>query len=558
MRNRTKKKPVRAKAGTRANPLRLDPARLGPLRRELLAQLKKRFARVRLQLATLVGEEDAFGLRGPAPGNPLAPFATNQDQRWRFLSVPERLKLFSTWLDDVIQREIIGDGQWWLDLVNRTYVKGLSRAYDDVKKAATRDKTVHEAQRRQFISAAMTRPIKPVVGNARYAELFGPALLTLNVFCPTGEGGGIDPTCSPDGGGAAQFDKPGKTETSKFFKFDGKAAEKYRITKATHTRGTVQEVKIAGLVATQKTVENPGVKEFLNDPAKQTTGGLAFHGVAGSLPLIVQEHDGRRLILDGHHRLIAAAVRGEKTVKARVIMAPPPTVNAFCPTGPGGWVPVRNAVLRGAGGRFVTERVHLLALRFENELAGATTQMAQRVARDVSEGMSRGTSPTDLAATIADSVDVSIGRAGNIARTEISRWQAEAQLDAFDDLGVENVNAAVEWVTSDDPCPRCEPLAGVVLTVAEARGLIPRHPNCYCVWLPLPQESDDQIRGRKAIEGAIRRSADAGDDNFDEGVSIARRRPELASNNRRRHVPGVFSQETLRMVALLDQYLRGR
>ena len=33
-------------------------------------------------------------------------------------------------------------------------------------------------------------------------------------------------------------------------------------------------------------------------------------------------------------------------------------------------------------------------------------------------------------------------------------------------------------------CPICQPLEGVVMTIREARGSIPIHPSCRCVWLP--------------------------------------------------------------------------
>jgi len=43
-----------------------------------------------------------------------------------------------------------------------------------------------------------------------------------------------------------------------------------------------------------------------------------------------------------------------------------------------------------------------------------------------------------------------------------------------------------EWQTAGDErvCPLCEPLDGTVMTIEEARGLIPRHPNCRCMWVP--------------------------------------------------------------------------
>lgn len=127
------------------------------------------------------------------------------------------------------------------------------------------------------------------------------------------------------------------TPVSHFFEFDSDAASRYKISKATHTRGEVKQIQLSGLIATQKTVDNKTVLDYMKHPDKPTTGGLSFTGVAGSLPLIVQ-HGNKRYILDGHHRLVAENLRGSASVLARVITVPTPVSNVFCPTGPGGGV----------------------------------------------------------------------------------------------------------------------------------------------------------------------------------------------------------------------------
>jgi len=63
---------------------------------------------------------------------------------------------------------------------------------------------------------------------------------------------------------------------------------------------------------------------------------------------------------------------------------------------------------------------------------------------------------------------------------------AEGQLDSFEDLNVEEVGVMAEWSTVGDDrvCELCEDLEGAIMTIDEARGLIPRHPNCRCAWIP--------------------------------------------------------------------------
>ena len=126
-------------------------------------------------------------------------------------------------------------------------------------------------------------------------------------------------------------------------------------------------------------------------------------------------------------------------------------------------------------------KVKLLAGRVFTELNGVTVAMSQGIARGLTEGLARGESPFVIARKLQDTVEgIGKRRATLIARTEIIRAHAEGQLDAFERLGVEKVGVAVEWSTAGDDrvCPLCQPLEGIVMTLKEARGIIPRHPQC--------------------------------------------------------------------------------
>jgi SPP1 gp7 family putative phage head morphogenesis protein len=139
---------------------------------------------------------------------------------------------------------------------------------------------------------------------------------------------------------------------------------------------------------------------------------------------------------------------------------------------------------------------------------------------------------------LAREVGISESRAKTIAQSEITRVHAEGQLDAFDSLGVTRLGVMAEWMTADDDrvCDACAELDDVVMTVEEARGLLPRHPNCRCAWVAANVgEEDDkdnqQIRGKSAIEQAIEDSLDAegrGNKTTWPGadVSISKARPE--------------------------------
>lgn len=64
----------------------------------------------------------------------------------------------------------------------------------------TNEEQQYVDERRDRINAlaAKARELKVVVGSDEQApELDSDGSLTLNAFCPTGEGGGVDPSCSP-------------------------------------------------------------------------------------------------------------------------------------------------------------------------------------------------------------------------------------------------------------------------------------------------------------------------------------------------------------------------
>lgn len=159
------------------------------------------------------------------------------------------------------------------------------------------------------------------------------------------------------------------------------------------------------------------------------------------------------------------------------------------------------------------EKVKLLVGRVYTDLDGVTEDAATKMTRVLVDGLIQGKSPRVVAADLAKVTDLSKARALTIARTELIRAHAEGQLTALEDLGVEEVGAQVEWSTTGDAkvCPACRPLQGVVFKIAEARGILPRHPNCRCAWIPagLGEPTKGQKR-RQAKAGAIRRSIKAG------------------------------------------------
>jgi len=149
-------------------------------------------------------------------------------------------------------------------------------------------------------------------------------------------------------------------------------------------------------------------------------------------------------------------------------------------------------------------KVRLLATRSFEELRGITQAMSQKLNRNLADGLIQGQGPRQIAAEMSRTVaKITKQRALVLARTEIVHAHAEGQLDAFADLGIEEVGAQVEFQTAGDDrvCARCEGLEGEIFSVDEARGIIPVHPNCRCAWVPAVQATQSQ-----KIRRGLRRS----------------------------------------------------
>ncbi|GAF87452.1 unnamed protein product, partial [marine sediment metagenome] len=127
------------------------------------------------------------------------------------------------------------------------------------------------------------------------------------------------------------------------------------------------------------------------------------------------------------------------------------------------------------------DSVRFLYARSFAELEGISAGMSQQIGRILADGLANGKGIRTIAREMSNAISgITKQRALTLARTEIVGAHAEGTLDAFEELGIEKVKVLAEWSTAGDDrvCPLCEPLEGSVMTIKQARGLIPRHPNC--------------------------------------------------------------------------------
>lgn len=153
------------------------------------------------------------------------------------------------------------------------------------------------------------------------------------------------------------------------------------------------------------------------------------------------------------------------------------------------------------------DKIKLLTSRAYEQLKGIVDSMAVRLGNILADGITRGESPRTVARTISREIQgVSQRQALTIARTETIRAHAEGSLDAMEQMGVTEVGVTVEWqatyidedagIFEERVCPKCRAMAGVVLPIEQAHGMIPLHPNCRCAWVP----SLDEPTSKKQVE----------------------------------------------------------
>ena len=155
-----------------------------------------------------------------------------------------------------------------------------------------------------------------------------------------------------------------------------------------------------------------------------------------------------------------------------------------------------------------TSKLQLIATRSFTGLQGITQAMDTQLSTILATGIAEGRGPKELARQMTQSIDkLQRTRAETLARTELAYAHSEGQLDGFDKLGIDEITAFVEWSTAGDEkvCKVCQPLQGVVLKVKEARGLLPRHPNCRCSWIPAnvgEKVTPDQKFSKQSVKDA--------------------------------------------------------
>jgi SPP1 gp7 family putative phage head morphogenesis protein len=153
---------------------------------------------------------------------------------------------------------------------------------------------------------------------------------------------------------------------------------------------------------------------------------------------------------------------------------------------------------------FHVDRVGLIYTRVFNELKGITADMDKLISRVLAQGLVDGDSPRLLARKLVSVINGSgagdlsmtdtLGRfipasrrAMILARTEIIRAHHLATIQEYRNWALEGVYVKAEWMTAGDNrvCDKCASLQGKIYTLDEIESMIPFHPLCRCIALPV-------------------------------------------------------------------------
>ncbi len=174
------------------------------------------------------------------------------------------------------------------------------------------------------------------------------------------------------------------------------------------------------------------------------------------------------------------------------------------------------------GTPFHIDRVGLLYTRVFDDLKGITADMGTKISRILGQGLVDGDHPRVLARKLVATIDGagagklgitdSLGRfipakrrAAMLARTEVIRAHHAANIQEYKNWEVAGVHVVAEFVTAGDDrvCAECASYHGNRYTLKEAEHLIPVHPNCRCIVIPVEAPTGTEWEKAATLFGEI-------------------------------------------------------
>jgi hypothetical protein len=113
-----------------------------------------------------------------------------------------------------------------------------------------------------------------------------------------------------------------------------------------------------------------------------------------------------------------------------------------------------------------------------SSLKGIAGQMIQSVKQIILTGIRKFWTPKQIAKAVQDEVNRYEKKTEVSVKDDLVRAHGESQLDAFAELGHNEVMAIIETAGDNKVCAKCRVLEGREVPLEQARGLLPAHPNC--------------------------------------------------------------------------------
>jgi len=161
-------------------------------------------------------------------------------------------------------------------------------------------------------------------------------------------------------------------------------------------------------------------------------------------------------------------------------------------------------------GPFHIDRVGVLFTRAFEEMKGITAAMDTQISRILAQGLIDGDGAMLLARKLVATINGtgmgelgitdSLGRfiparrrAQTMARTEIIRAHHMGNVQSYMNWRVMGVEVTAEWSTAGaGVCEECASLEGHTFTLQEIQHMIPRHPNCKCICIPIVKQTQNR------------------------------------------------------------------
>lgn len=136
----------------------------------------------------------------------------------------------------------------------------------------------------------------------------------------------------------------------------------------------------------------------------------------------------------------------------------------------------------------IVDKLDILAERSFSKIKSYLGELNSEAVRILSQSLSADDSPEKIANLMLVAIDkVKREKIERLANTEVMYAHGDGQLDSFERLGIKNVGLEVELRTAEDNkvCPECALKSRNRYSIREARGILPIHPHCRCIWVPV-------------------------------------------------------------------------